>query len=76
MHTCQDCHRSFPTALALELHRDVCEASDLLCRRCGGRFRERDATRDGWHYRCPNDDCTGSGRGEDIVDVEHARVRQ
>lgn len=76
MHTCRNCHRTFSTELALELHRDSCADGDLLCRECGERFRERDATTDGWHYHCPNDACDGNGRGDDIVEVDHARVRQ
>jgi len=76
MHTCRSCNQSFPTELALELHRDTCAEGDLVCLECGTRFREADATKDGWHYECPNDDCEGSGRGEEIVEVDHARVRQ
>lgn len=74
MHTCRDCNRTFGTALELELHRDTCESADLLCRACGARFSERAATRDGWHYRCPEDDCDGAGRGEDIITVEDAHI--
>lgn len=48
----------------------------LVCRRCDAEFPEAAATKDGWHYECPNDDCEGSGRGEEIVEVDHARVRQ
>lgn len=76
MHTCRNCSRTFATELALELHRDRCIEGDLLCRVCGTRFREAKATTDGWHYECPNEDCDGEGRGEDIVDVDRAQVRQ
>jgi len=74
MRTCRNCNQSFTSELELELHRDTCEAGDLLCRECGSRFRERDATRDGWHYECPTEDCDGRGRGEDIVAVDSARI--
>lgn len=76
MHSCRNCNRTFSSKLDLELHEDGCEAGELLCRECGSRFRERDATRDGWHYECPDDDCEGSGRGEEIVEVDRARVPQ
>lgn len=76
MHTCRNCNRAFSSALDLALHEDTCVEGELLCRECGSRFAERDATRDGWHYECPEDDCDGSGRGEDIVEVARARVRQ
>ena len=74
MHTCRNCNQSFTTELKLELHLDTCEEGELLCRRCGSRFAERAATRDGWHYECPTDDCDGAERGEDIVSVDSARV--
>ena len=76
MHTCRNCNRTFPTGFALELHRDTCAASDLRCRTCGERFSEADATTDGWHYECPNEDCDGAGRGEGIVDVDREGVRR
>lgn len=76
MHTCRNCNRTFTSELDLELHRDTCGEGDLLCRVCGARFRERVATKDGWHYECPSEDCEGSGRGKDIVAVDSARVRQ
>ena len=66
-HVCRNCKRTFSTELELNLHRDTCEeASQLVCRECGEMVSERRATRDGWHYRCPNDDCSGSGLGEDL----------
>jgi len=76
MHTCRNCNQTFATALALALHRDTCAAGDLLCRRCGARFAEAEATTDGWHYQCPSEDCAGAGRGEDIVAVEEAQIQQ
>lgn len=66
-HVCRNCKRTFSTELELELHRDTCEAaSQLVCRECGEKVSERRATRDGWTYRCPNDDCDGSGLGDDL----------
>ena len=64
---CRNCKRTFGTELELELHRDTCEAaSQLVCRECGEKVSERRATRDGWTYQCPNDDCDGSGLGDDL----------
>lgn len=74
MYTCSNCNKTFSTELALELHEDSCAEGDLLCRQCGERFREGEATRDGWHYECPSEGCDGSGRGEDIVEVADARI--
>ena len=74
MYTCRDCNQSFSTELALELHRDKCEKGQLFCESCGGRFSERVATRDGWHYRCPDEDCDGEGLGEDIVRIEDIKA--
>ncbi|MFB6206592.1 MAG: HVO_2901 family zinc finger protein [Haloglomus sp.] len=66
-HVCRNCKRTFSTELELELHRDTCEAaSQLVCKECGEKVSERRATRDGWHYRCPNDDCSGAGLGENL----------
>ena len=73
-HTCRNCKRTFGTELELELHLDTCSAGQLYCDECGGRFTERSATEDGWHYRCPNDDCDGEGIGDDIHNVSDARV--
>ncbi|PSQ16598.1 transcriptional regulator [Halobacteriales archaeon QS_8_69_26] len=74
MHTCRDCGRTFSSELKYELHRDTCSEDTLLCRECGNRFAERRATRDGWHYRCPNDDCDAEGLGEAVVRLKDARV--
>lgn len=73
-HTCENCSRTFPTELALELHRDSCVDDQLVCRRCGERFPESTATTDGWHYECPGEDCDGAGMGEDLVSLEELRV--
>jgi len=75
MYTCRDCHQSFQTELALELHRDACENGQLCCHECGDRFTEADATVDGWHYECPNDECDGSGLEEDIYPVTGLRTQ-
>ncbi len=74
MHTCRNCNQSFQTELALELHRDTCQKGELLCQVCGDRFREATATKDGWHYQCPNDDCDGDGLREDLFRVADART--
>lgn len=74
MHTCDNCSRSFPSELALELHRDSCGQDELFCQECGERFGERGATRDGWHYRCPNEDCNGAGLGEDLLRIADIRA--
>jgi hypothetical protein len=71
--TCRDCKRTFGTELELELHKDTCDAGQLFCDECGERFAERAATEDGWHYRCPNDDCDGTGIEDDIHRVSRAR---
>lgn len=73
-HTCRNCKRAFSTELELELHRDSCSRDQLFCEECGGRFAERTATEDGWHYRCPNEDCDGEGLGEDLRSVENVRL--
>jgi hypothetical protein len=72
MHTCRNCKRTFATELELELHRDTCADAQLFCERCGERFAERRATRDGWHYDCPTDGCDGGGIGEELHRVEDA----
>lgn len=38
----------------------------LLCRKCGSTFPEGQATRDGWHYECPTEDCDGEGLGDGL----------
>jgi len=45
----------------------------LLCRNCGSTFPEGQATRDGWHYECPTEDCDSEGLGEGLrrVRSEH-----
>ncbi|WP_225334087.1 HVO_2901 family zinc finger protein [Halomicrobium urmianum] len=73
-HTCRNCKRTFSTELELELHRDTCSAGELICDDCGERFAERTATTDGWHYRCPNEDCDGEGIGDDIHRIDDIRV--
>jgi len=74
MHTCRDCNETFATELALELHRDTCDRADLFCEVCGERFRESAATRDGWHYTCPTEDCDGDGIGEEIKRIDDIRT--
>lgn len=69
MHTCRNCKRTFATRLELELHRDSCTDDQLFCTECGKRFSERRATTDGWHYACPNENCDGTGLGEDLRPV-------
>ncbi len=76
MYTCRTCNRAFSTELALELHLDQCETDQLFCKKCGNRFGERGATRDGWHYHCTDEECDGEGIGEDLVRVEDIRIRQ
>ena len=65
-HTCRNCKRTFTSELQYELHQDVCTDGTLICACCGEQFSERRATRDGWHYACPNDDCDGEEIGEDL----------
>jgi hypothetical protein len=74
-HVCRHCSRAFGTELALELHLDTCGADDLQCGKCGARFAESGATRDGWHYECPEDDCDGAGIGEDLRKVGATRAQ-
>ncbi|GAB3663393.1 HVO_2901 family zinc finger protein [Halopiger thermotolerans] len=74
MHTCRNCNQSFQTELALELHRDTCQKGQLFCQVCGERFREGDATQDGWHYECPTEDCDGEGLKEDLYHVDDVGV--
>lgn len=73
-HTCRNCKRTFTTELELELHLDNCSEGELYCNECGERFTERAATRDGWHYQCPTEDCDGSGIDDDIHRVRDARI--
>lgn len=74
-HTCRDCKRTFSSKLELDLHQDNCKDGDLFCDRCGNRFAEHTATEDGWHYRCPEDECDGKGIGEDIHKVTDVRLQ-
>lgn len=73
-HTCRDCNRTFTSELEYELHRDTCSTDQLVCEQCGKRFPERTATEDGWHYRCPTEECDGAGIGEDLYSVEKLRL--
>jgi hypothetical protein len=74
MHSCRNCGRTFTSELKYELHRDSCGEDELLCRECGERFGERRATEDGWHYRCPNEDCDAEGLGEAVVRLKDAKI--
>jgi DNA-directed RNA polymerase subunit RPC12/RpoP len=74
-YTCRNCKRTFSSELELELHSDNCAEGQLFCDSCGTRFAEQKATEDGWHYRCPTDDCDGEGIGEDIHKVTDVRVQ-
>ena len=73
-HTCKNCKQTFTSKLQYELHRDTCSSEALICERCGEQFSERQATRDGWHYTCPSDDCKGSGLEEDLHPVRDFSV--
>ena len=74
-HVCPNCHRAFETELRLKLHRDTCGADDLVCGTCGERFSESVATRDGWHYACPNEECDAAGIGEELYEADAVRAR-
>ena len=73
-HVCRNCNRAFGSSLELALHRDTCGADDLLCAKCGEQFPEASATRDGWHYECPNEECDGAGIGEDLRALDAIRA--
>ena len=73
-HVCKNCKQTFASKLQYELHRDTCSSEALICERCGEQFSERQATRDGWHYACPSDDCKGSGLEEDLHPVRDFSV--
>jgi DNA-directed RNA polymerase subunit RPC12/RpoP len=73
-HTCKNCKQTFTSKLQYELHRDTCSSEALICERCGEQFSEQQATRDGWHYACPSDDCKGSGLEEDLHPVRDFSV--
>jgi hypothetical protein len=68
-HTCRSCNRTFTSELKYELHQDTCSDGTLVCSQCGEKFSERRATRDGWHYRCPNEECEAKGLGDDLRSV-------
>ena len=72
--TCRDCKRTFGSELELELHKDKCSDGQLFCEQCGERFAESAATDDGWHYRCPTEQCKGEGIGEAIHRVQDVRL--
>lgn len=72
-HVCRHCKRRFASRSQLDLHEDTCAAGQLFCVICGERFTEAAATADGWHYRCPNGECSGAGMGEDIHHVADLR---
>lgn len=72
VHSCRNCKRTFATKLELELHRDTCTDAQLFCECCGERFAERRATKDGWHYECPTEDCSGAGIDDDLHRVRDA----
>jgi DNA-directed RNA polymerase subunit RPC12/RpoP len=74
-YTCRDCKRTFSSELELELHQDNCEEGQLFCDSCGSRFPEREATEDGWHYRCPDSECDGAEIGKDIHRVTDVRIK-
>lgn len=42
----------------------------LQCRKCGSVFPEGKATKDGWFYECPQDDCDASGLGEALKQLD------
>lgn len=73
-YTCRDCNRTFTSELKYELHKDTCGGDQLICGECGERFPERRATEDGWHYRCPSEECEGAGIGEDLYAVDRVRI--
>lgn len=73
-YTCRNCKRTFASELELDLHRDSCADGKLFCTECGERFSEGAATTDGWHYRCPTDDCDGKGIGDQIQKVTDVRL--
>ena len=72
-HRCGSCGEEFGDEVDLKVHQDYCSEEQLFCRCCGERFMEYEGTEDGWYYRCPNDDCDGSGLGEDLISLK-ARV--
>lgn len=73
-YTCRECKRTFSSKVRYELHLDSCSDGQLFCDECGKRFGEAVATEDGWHYRCPNEECSGRGIGDDLHRVEDVRL--
>lgn len=73
-YTCRSCKRTFTSELQYELHQDVCSSETLICERCGDQFAEREATEDGWHYACPNEDCEAEGLGDELHSVHDFSV--
>lgn len=73
-HGCERCGAAFESEVDLAIHRDRCTDGELFCDDCGDRFREADATDDGWTYRCPNEDCDAEGIGDELYPVENVRV--
>ena len=73
-HVCKNCKQTFTSKLQYELHRDTCSSEALICERCGEQFSERQATRDGWHYACPSEDCEGAGLEDDLHPVRDFSV--
>lgn len=69
-HRCGSCGAEFASEVDLKVHQDYCSEEQLICRCCGERFMEYEATQDGWYYRCPADGCDGSGLGEDLVSLK------
>ena len=51
--------------LSEEVGRDL-----LRCRKCGAEFPEGRATRDGWHYTCPEDGCDATGIGDGLKRID------
>ncbi len=60
------CAGDFPAMVGMNVLRESKGRDVLLCRKCGAEFPEGQATRDGWHYRCPEDDCDAEGLGEGL----------
>jgi len=77
MRACKACGRTFTDHAAYELHVESCADVTLVCRSCGSKFEEASATEDGWHYRCPEQDCDGEGLGDGLKRVgESLLVKQ
>lgn len=63
-------HQRSDEAVVGDRTGDARRVDMLLCKRCGERFVADEATDDGWHYRCPNDDCEGKGIGDDLAQLD------